>query len=393
MDDNQPVAPPRDPDVSSPGLQGPLPAVDVSFKERPLAIIVFAALALLILWATWQIVAPFAAPLLMALVIVTFSYRWYQKLTVRMGGRRNLAALVMVLAITLIIVIPSTLLGLMLVQQATHLVQTLSVDEIRGYFDPRRLGPVVSLLQRFVPGFDPTTVRVDEMLVGAVRQISAWVAMRGSAIFAGAAGLFFGFIMMLLASFYLYVEGENLGRQLMYLSPLPDEYDREMFIKFHGVIDATFRGQILTALAQGLLTGIGLAISGIQGAVFWGTIAALFAIIPVAGAFLVWFPAAIYLFLKAYNVGGGYGWGIFLLIWGVAVVSLVDNIIRPWAMRSGLDMNAIVLFFAILGGLIAFGISGLILGPLVFALLVTVLDMYRRFFARTLQHQEVEGDR
>lgn len=383
----EPGTTPENPAPASPPVAALPPPVDISFSDRPLAVLVFAALALLILWAAWKIVSPFAAPILLALVIVTFSYRWYQRLTVKLKGRRNLAALIMVIGITLVVVIPATLLGLMLVQQATYLMQTMSVDEIRGYFNPERLGPVVATVQRYFPTFDPTTIRLDEMLVGAARQISAWVATRGSALFAGAAGLLFGFIMMLLASFYLYVEGENLGRNLMYLSPLPDEYDKEMFVKFHGVIDATFRGQILTAIAQGLLTGIGLAICGVQGAVFWGTIAAVFAIIPMVGAFIVWFPAGVYLLLKAASTGESYGWGIFLLLWGAIVVSLVDNIIRPWAMRSGLDMNAILLFFAILGGLIAFGISGLILGPLVFALLVTVLDMYRRFFARSLENQ------
>lgn len=372
---------------ASPPIASPAPTVDISFRERPLAVIVFAVLFLVLLWAMWKIVSPFAAPILLALVIVTFSWDWYQRLTVKLKGRRNLAALIMVVAITLVIFIPATILGMMLVQQATYLMQTMSADEIRGFFNPERLGPVIRIVQRWVPSFDPTQLRIDELLVAAARQISGWVAARGSALFAQAAGLLFGLVMMLLAAFYLYVEGEKLARNLMFLSPLPDEYDREMFVKFRGVIDATFRGQLLTALAQGLLTGVGLAIAGVPGAVFWGSIASVFAIIPMVGAFVIWFPAGVYLLLRAASTGESYGWGIFLLLWGAIIVSLVDNIIRPWAMRSGLDMNAILLFFAILGGLIAFGISGLILGPLVFALLVTVLDMYRRFFARSLESQ------
>lgn len=376
--------------------EGPIPQlppihpVDLSFRERPLSIMVFALLAILILWGAWKIIVPFGPPILLALVIVTFSHPMYQRLTVRLGGRKNLAALLMVLGIVLVIVIPAVVLGIMLVQQAAQLVKTLDAAELRAYFDPGRFGASLGWISRYVPGFDPSRIQLDEMLVNGARQISGWVATRGSALFAGAANLLFGFVMMLLASFYFYVEGARLARELRYLSPLPDEYDQQLFAKFRGVIDATFRGQILTAIAQGFVTGIGLAICGINGAIFWGGIAAVLAIIPMVGAGIVWFPAAIYLLLRAYHTGESFGWGIFLLIWGFVVVSLVDNVIRPWAMKAGLDMNAIVLFFAILGGLSAFGLSGLILGPLVFALLVTVIDMYRSFFAHSLEAQNIE---
>lgn len=368
----------------------PIHAVDLSFRERPLSVLVFVLLAALILWGVWKILVPFAAPLLLALVIVTFSHPTYKRLTQRMGGRRNLAALVMVLLIVLIFVIPAVTLGFMLVQQASNLVQTLDAEELREYLDPARFGASLGWITRYFPAVDPTQLKLDEMLVNGAREISTWVATRGGAVFAGAANLLLGFVMMLLAAFYFYVEGDNLGRQLVYLSPLPDEYDRQLWAKFRGVIDATFRGQILTAIAQGVVTGIGLAIAGLNGALFWGSIAAVLAIIPMVGAGIVWFPAGIYLLLKAYHGGTSYGWGIFMLLWGFLAVSLVDNVIRPWAMKAGLDMHAIVLFFAILGGLAAFGISGLILGPLVFALLVTVVDMYRSFFAHSLEAQNDE---
>lgn len=364
-----------------------LPRVDISFRERPLSVVVFFALAALIAWAAWQIILPFAAPILLALVIVTFSYPMYERLTRRLGGRRNLAATLMVFGVVLVVVVPTVILGVLLVQQAANLAQILDAGEVRAYLDPARFGDSFAWVQRYIPGFDPARLQVDELLLNGMRQISVWVATQGSAIFAGAASLLFGFVMMLLAAFYFYVEGEWLGRELMYLSPLPDQYDRELFRKFRGVIDATFRGQILTAIAQGIATGAGLAICGLPGAIFWGGIAAVLAIIPMVGAGLIWAPAGIYLLLRASQSGGSYGWGIFLLLWGAVVVSLVDNVIRPWAMKAGLDMHAILLFFAILGGLAAFGLSGLILGPLVFALLVTVLDMYKSFFAHTLEIQ------
>jgi predicted PurR-regulated permease PerM len=175
--------------------------------------------------------------------------------------------------------------------------------------------------------------------------------------------------------------------ELKFLSPLPDEYDEEIIHKFRSVVDATFRGQVLTAIAQGLVTGIGLAIAGVPAPILWGAVAALFSLIPMVGAAAVWVPASIYLFVLASMDRIGWGWGIFLVVWGIAVVSVVDNLIRPWAMKAGTNMHAIVLFFSIIGGLSAFGFVGIILGPLVVALLVTVIAIYRDFFQKPLQAQ------
>jgi predicted PurR-regulated permease PerM len=242
-------------------------------------------------------------------------------------------------------------------------------------------------IKRFYPSFNPASIQPEAVVLKVVREIPAYVAAHGAAFFGGAASAVLGFFLMLLAAFYFYVEGEELTRQMIYLSPLPDEYDREIFQRFRGVIDATFKGQILTALAQGLVTTIGLFIAGVPAALFWGAVAAVFALVPMVGPAMVWVPSAIFLFLGQGARGGGVGWGLFMVAWGVLVVSLVDNVIRPWAMKGGLDMPAVVLFFAILGGLQAFGFVGLVLGPLVFALLDTLIHMYKNFFANTLAAQ------
>jgi predicted PurR-regulated permease PerM len=176
------------------------------------------------------------------------------------------------------------------------------------------------------------------------------------------------------------VNGEAIYRELAALSPLPQRYDDEFASKFKDVVDATFRGQLMTALAQGFATGIGLAIARVPGAIFWGAVAALLSLLPMVGAAVVWVPTAIYLFIAA-SMGGRPWWqAIFMTIWGVTVVSLVDNVVRPWAMQGKAQLPAIPLLFAVLGGIQAFGFVGLVIGPLVFALLMTVIDIYKRSF-------------
>ncbi|HUP49943.1 MAG TPA: AI-2E family transporter, partial [Thermoanaerobaculia bacterium] len=240
-------------------------------------------------------------------------------------------------------------------------------------------------IRRVAPDFDPATISPERLLLPAVQQIPRWVARHGGALLGGLAGAAIGFLLVLVARYFFYIHGEAIVEELTELSPLPNEYDREFARKFGDVIDATFRGQIMTALAQGVFTGVGLAIVQIPGAVFWGAVAALLSLLPIVGAFVVWAPAVIYLYIGATMGDRPYWHAVFLLIWGAGPVSIIDNIVRPWAMRGKARMPAIPLLFAVLGGLHAFGFVGLVIGPLVFSLLMTILDIYKRAFRRPVE--------
>jgi len=185
---------------------------------------------------------------------------------------------------------------------------------------------------------------------------------------------------VLLSAFFFYVEGESIIEQLAVLSPLPARYDREFASTFKDVVDATFRGQVVTSLAQGIVTAIGLAIANVPGAILWGFVATILSLLPMLGAAAVWVPATIYLFIDASIGGRGYFGAIFLAIWGILVVSTIDNIVRPWAMKGKSQLPAIPLLFAVIGGMQAFGFIGLIIGPLVFSLLMSIIDIYKRSF-------------
>jgi predicted PurR-regulated permease PerM len=137
------------------------------------------------------------------------------------------------------------------------------------------------------------------------------------------------------------------------------------------------------------MTGIGLAIAGVPGAGFWGAVAALLSLIPMVGAAAVWVPASIYLVISA-SMGNHKWWqAIFLIIWGLLPVSLVDNIVRPWAMKGKAQLPAIPLLFAVLGGLQAFGFVGLVIGPLVFSLLMSIIDIYKKSFSPVTQETTI----
>lgn len=346
----------------------------------PFAIFVYALLSLFVLYAAFLVLRPFLTSLLLAIIVVTLTFRTYARVTERVGGRENLAAGLMLVLITLVLAIPTALLVVMLVEQAMALFQRLQTADFGQFFASIQLERRMASIQRVAPWLHLERVRLDDVVKNVVGRIPGIVATQGSRVLGGFFGFFVNFLLMLLASFVFYTKGAAMLRELRAISPLPDEYDDQIFLKFRGVVDATFRGQFLTALAQGLVTGIGLAVAGVPAPLLWGSVAAIFSLIPMVGAAAVWIPASIYLIFLASQDAVGWWRPIFLIAWGLLVVSLVDNLVRPLVMRSGVNMHPIILFFAILGGIQAFGFTGIFIGPLVFVLIVTLAEIYKAAF-------------
>ncbi len=356
---------------------------------RLTGIIFFGVLALGVLYAAFLIIWPFLTAIILGAIIVTLSFETFRKVRARLGGKSPRAAVVMLIAIILILILPFTIVGILLVQQAQTVIERMQSVDAQQIIQRIDLTSRLQWVRRIVPTFDPSTISPEKLFLPAVRQIPNWVATHGGAVVGGLAGLVFSFGLVLLSSFYFYVEGETILEELAALSPLPSSYDREFGVKFKDVIEATFRGQMSTAVAQGVATGIGLAIARVPGAAFWGAVATIISLLPMVGAALIWIPADIYLFITASMGLRGYWSPIFLLVWGLVVISLIDNIVRPWAMKGKSELPAIPLLFAVLGGMQAFGFVGLVIGPLVFSLLMTIIDIYKRSFRITSPESSV----
>lgn len=361
----------------------PIDGVDLERKRewRLTGIVFFGVVALMLLYAAFKIIWPFMTAIMIGAIVVTLTFPLFKRVRARMKGSSNRAAVVMLVGITFVLFLPALVIAGLLVQQANVVVDKLQSGEAQEMISRIDVASRLEFVKRFIPGFDPASISPQRLLLPAIRQIPGWVAKHGGAVLGGIAGLVLGFFLMLLSSFFFYVEGESILTQLAILSPLPEKYDREFAERFKDVIDATFRGQVFTALAQGIATGIGLAIAGVPGAAFWGAVAALLSLLPMVGAAAVWVPAAIYLFISASMGARGYFGPIFLTIWGVLVISLIDNIVRPWAMKGKAQLPAIPLLFAVIGGLQAFGFVGLVIGPLVFSLLMTIIEIYKKSFS------------
>ena len=366
------------------GAEAPPPSSTAprSREWRVGAIIFFGVLAIALLYASFLIIWPFMTAVLLGAILVILTFPLFRRVRIRLRGRSEWSAVIMLIGITFLLFVPALILSILLVQQANIVIERLQSGDAQQMLQRIDVSSRLQFIKRIAPNFDPATISPERLILPAIQRIPGWVARHGGAVLGGLAGLVIGFFLVQLSSYFFYVHGETIVRELTDLSPLPNKYDREFVAKFRDVVDATFRGQIMTALAQGLATGIGLAIANVPGAGFWGAVAAILSLLPMVGAAVVWVPATIFLYISATMGDRPYWHAIFLTIWGVGPVSLIDNVVRPWAMQGKAQLPAIPLLFAVLGGLQAFGFVGLVIGPLVFSLLMTILDIYKRTFAK-----------
>jgi predicted PurR-regulated permease PerM len=347
---------------------------------RLAGIIFFGLISLLVLWAAFRIVWPFLTPMILGAILVTVTFPTYRRVRARLKGKGGLAAIVMLAGITFLMIVPLFVITMLIVQQASGLVERLRSGEAQQMLAHFDLSAHLQWVRRFLPAFDPSTVTPQRLILPIVQEVPRWVASNGATVVGGVAGVLIGFLLVLLSAYFFYVEGETILEELSYLSPLPPELDRAFGSTFKDVIDATFRGHLITGLAQGVATTIGLVIAQVPAALFWGAVATVMSLLPFVGAASVWVPAAIFLFVEAAMGKVPYWQPIFLTIWSTVGISVIDNVLRPWAMKGKSQLPAIPLLFSVLGGMHAFGFVGLVIGPLVFSLLMSIIDIYKRSF-------------
>jgi predicted PurR-regulated permease PerM len=175
--------------------------------------------------------------------------------------------------------------------------------------------------------------------------------------------------------FFFLMDGGRILDRILYYLPLPPEDEARMVDKFVSVSRATLKGTVIIGVIQGALAGVALAVAGVQGAVFWGTIMTVLSIIPGVGTALVWAPAAIYLMATGHVFAG-----VALFVFCGAIVGSVDNFLRPRLVGKDTQMHDLLILFSTLGGLLLFGVVGFIIGPILAALFVTVWDIYGTAF-------------
>lgn len=295
--------------------------------------------------------------------------RWIEG---RMPGRPSLAALVTLLVILITVMVPTILVAGAVAEQGLQIYQNLQSGDI----DPG------ALLSRIEQGLPPEVVGFLERIGVAPETLEARIsqaALDASGFIAGLAldigqnvGRFAAlFFVMLYLLFFVLRDGSEMLDKLVWALPLGDERERDLFTKFSEVSRATMKGTLVVGTVQGTLGGIIFVILGIQGAVFWGVVMIFLSVLPAVGAALVWLPASAILMMS-----GAWVRGLILLAFGVVVISLVDNVLRPILVGRDTKLPDWLILVSTLGGLTTFGISGFVIGPVIAALFLSVWQMF-----------------
>lgn len=212
---------------------------------------------------------------------------------------------------------------------------------------------------------------IDKLWEDARPQVEAALRSFISSAVGFVADFFIALTVILFVTYYVLTDGEKLTAFLRRAAPLPPKQVDFLLAEGHNGLKAVFYGQILTSLIQGALGGVGFLIAGVPGAIIWAAVMAILSLLPVVGAFIVWIPAALFLFVK-----GDLWQAIFLTAWGFIIVSQVDNFIRPKLIGDRADIHPLFVLIGVLGGVAAFGFVGLFLGPLLVGITVSILRVW-----------------
>ncbi len=319
------------------------------------------------------IVWPFSGAVLWAIFLAIVFAPLQQRVLRHLAGRPTPAALVTLGIVLLIVILPLALVAASLVQEVATLVERLRAGEL----DPGRY------LQHMVEGM-PNWLRQLLARFGLgnfwvmQQKALAGVAQSGSAITAqawligqGTLELVVGFFVMLYLLFFLLRDGLVLAGSIGTAVPLNAHHRRRLFLKFVMVVRATVKGNILVAIIQGALGGLAFAVLGIPAALLWGVVMAFLSLLPAIGAALVWVPVALYL-LSA----GAFWSALALAAWGMLVIGLVDNLLRPYLVGQDTRMPDYLVMLSTLGGMAVFGINGFVVGPVIAAMFISAWDIY-----------------
>ena len=331
--------------------------------------LLMAAVSVAMAWILW----PFYGTILWGTVIALLFAPLYRCLLPRCRQRRTLAALATLLAVLVLVVLPLTLITAALTREAAGVYQRLQSGEMnptiyfRGVFDALP-GWITALLDRFgLVDFATLQQRVTVALTQGSQFIATHALAIGQDTFMFVLDLF----ITLYLAFFLIRDGEHLARDLRHALPLPSAQRQELFDKFAVVIRATVKGNLLVAALQGLLGGLAFWFLGVDGALLWAVVMAFLSLLPAVGAGVVWVPVALYFF-----VTGALWQGLALTAWGVLVIGLVDNLLRPLLVGKDTRLPDYLVLISTLGGMSVMGINGFVLGPAIAAMFVAVWHIY-----------------
>ena len=334
-------------------------------------VLVLVLIAILFIVA-FLIVTPILKAIIAALIGAYIFYPFQKKLVSKIKYK-NLSALIITLSALLLIIIPLVISLPLIVKQAFNIYTIVQNVDFTSYFS------------KYFPQIFTSEIssKITFSLNSFILKIANSAVTNFANLLVNLPALLLNIALIIFTFFFVIRDMDKLKVYLSSLSPFTLETQKEFLNKSKDVTQAVLYGHVVTGVIQGLITGLGLFIFGVPNSLTLTFLAIIASVIPVIGPWLVWFPVSLFLIISG-DTFAGFG----LLIYGLAIISWIDNVIRVWFISWRTSVNSGLVLIGMIGGYLALGVLGLILGPLVIAYLLLVLDMYRNkkfdiiFFSR-----------
>lgn len=322
-------------------------------------------------YLAYQIFKPFLTAIAWAMVFCVVFYPVYA-FTLKHIKVRAIASILTLILIVVVIVGPFSYVAVALINEVGDFVgkdDTGGIEAVKRILSDKR---IINIIEKIQPYVGLKEASAEDVIIENARKFVAGIVDKLSAGFANLLGIAGNFIIMLFTSFFLLEDGPGFLKKLRDYLPFSEDQKDRLTAQTKDMIVSTIYGGVIVALVQGMLGGLAFALLNIGSPVLWGTVMAIVSFVPMLGTAIVWVPASLILLFE-----GVYMKGIALILIGIFVISMVDNILKPLIIGGRTKMPTIIIFLTVLGGIKFFGLLGLIMGPLVFALFLSVFEIFR----------------
>jgi predicted PurR-regulated permease PerM len=336
-------------------------------QARWIALLAASAIALYLCWLMLQ---PFLGVLIWAAVLVIVFHPVHKRLVAR-THRPATSALISSLLVIVTILGPITLITVAVANQLKGLVDNIQAG-LPALLDPNSptTGPMIRWLGQYV---NVEQMLSPEFIVERLKAMSGTIAGSTLGFIGGIVGAVVQIFFIIFTMYYLFRDGDRIVGALPDVLPLERKQSEEIFARTRDVIAASVYGVLVIAIVQGTLGGLMFWILGLPSTIVWAVVMTFLSMIPMLGSFLVWVPAAIYL-----AATGHWTKAVILVAWGIIAIGTIDNLLRPKLVGEKTRLHELLIFFSVLGGLHVFGVMGIVLGPVVLAITLALLDVFRR---------------
>lgn len=315
---------------------------------------------LILLYFSYLTIAPYITYLMFSVVLVILLYPIYKRIAQKTNSPK-IMSLLFVLAVILLIVVPTVFVGVQVIQQAPA-----AYANIVGNIDAELIEE--EALDRF-----GVEIEVQQALQESVNTFSDYVFNNIGGVLTEAMNILLGLFVMFFVMYYLFIDAENILERIQTVIPLPKKHQKKLFGDINHAVHGIVNGMVIVGVIQGVLGGIVYVSLSVPNSLFWALATTVVSIIPLIGSFIIWMPIAAWLFVTGEVVRS-----IILLVLGSTIISQSDNLIRPIVVSKTATIHPALVMIGVLGGLSAFGVIGFIIGPLILALLVTVTSFYKK---------------